>query len=129
MYIDRQRIKNLFRQFLVFILSIFPALVVAAELLMVREDNCPWCIVWDEEIGPIYPKTPEGKFAPLMHVDLGASIDDTRILKSVIYTPTFILVENGVEIARLEGYPGEDFFWTLLGEMLSKKTDYKEIIE
>ena len=129
MYINRQRIKNLFRQFLVFILSIFPALVVAAELLMVREDNCPWCIVWDEEIGPIYPKTPEGKFAPLMHVDLGASIDDTRILKSVIYTPTFILVENGVEIARLEGYPGEDFFWTLLGEMLSKKTDYKEIIE
>ena len=129
MYIDRQRIKNLFRQFLVFILSIFPALVVAAELLMVREDNCPWCIVWDEEIGPIYPKTPEGKFAPLMHVDLGESIDDTRILKSVIYTPTFILVENGVEIARLEGYPGEDFFWTLLEEMLSKKTDYKEIIE
>ena len=129
MYIDRQRIKNLFRQFLVFILSIFPALVVAAELLMVREDNCPWCIVWDEEIGPIYPKTPEGKFAPLMHVDLGESIDDTRILKSVIYTPTFILVENGVEIARLEGYPGEDFFWTLLEEMLSEKTDYKEITE
>ena len=129
MYIDRQRIKNLFRQFLVFVLSIFPALVVAAELLMVREDNCPWCVVWDEEIGPIYPKTPEGKFAPLMHVDLGESIDDTRILKSVIYTPTFILIENGVEIARLEGYPGEDFFWTLLEEMLSKKTDYKEIIE
>ena len=119
----------MFRQFLVFILSIFPALVVAAELLMVREDNCPWCVVWDEEIGPIYPKTPEGKFAPLMHVDLAESIDDTRILKSVIYTPTFILVENGVEIARLEGYPGEDFFWTLLEEMLSKKTDYKEIIE
>ena len=129
MYINRQRIKNLFRQFLVFILSILPALVVAAELLMVREDNCPWCVVWDEEIGPIYPKTPEGKFAPLMHVDLGESIDDTRILKSVIYTPTFILIENGVEIARLEGYPGEDFFWTLLEEMLLKKTDYQEIIE
>ena len=129
MYIDRQRIKNLFRQFLVFILSIFPALVVAAELLMVREDNCPWCIVWDEEIGPIYPKTPEGKFAPLMHVDLGESIDDTRILKSVIYTPTFILIENGAEIARLEGYPGEDFFWTLLEEMLSENTDYEETIE
>ena len=129
MYIDRQRIKNLFRQFLVFCLSIFPALVVAAELFMIREDNCPWCIVWDEEIGPIYPKTPEGKFAPLMHVDLGESIDDTRILKSVIYTPTFILVENGVEIARFEGYPGEDFFWTLLEEMLSKETDFKEIIE
>ena len=129
MYVEGQRTKSVFRHFLVFLLTIFPALVTAAELLMVRDDNCPWCTVWDEEIGSIYPKTPEGKFAPLAHVDLGKSINDTRILESVIYTPTFILVENGVEIARLEGYPGEDFFWMLLEEMLSEKTDYKEITE
>ena len=129
MYVERQRTKSVFRHFLVFLLTVFPALVTAAELLMVREDNCPWCTVWDEEIGPIYPKTPEGKFAPLVHVDLGESIDDARILKSVIYTPTFILVENGVEIARLEGYPGEDFFWPLLEEMLSKNANYREITE
>ena len=117
----------MFRHFLILILTIIPALLTAAELLMVRDDNCPWCIVWDEEIGPIYPKTLEGKFAPLMHVNLGQSIDDTRILDSVIYTPTFILIENGKELARLEGYPGEDFFWTLLEEMLIENTDYKDL--
>ena len=121
--------KDVVRHFLVFLLVVFPVPGTAAELLMVREDTCPWCTVWDEEIGPIYPKTQEGKFAPLVHVDLGESIDDTRILKSVIYTPTFILVENGVEIARLEGYPGEDFFWPLLEEMLSKNANYREITE
>ncbi len=127
MYVERQRIKNVFKHFLVIIPSVFPALVSAAELLMVREDDCPWCTVWEEEIGPIYPKTPEGKFAPLSQVNLGQSIDDTRILDSVIYTPTFILIEKGTEIARLEGYPGEDFFWTILKEMLIENTDYEDI--
>ena len=117
----------MFKHFLVIIPSVFPALVSAAELLMVREDDCPWCTVWEEEIGPIYPKTPEGKFAPLSQVNLGQSIDDTRILDSVIYTPTFILIEKGTEIARLEGYPGEDFFWTILKEMLIENTDYEDI--
>ena len=129
MYVERQRVKSVFRHFVIFPLTIFPSQVTAAELLMVREDNCPWCTVWDEEIGPIYPKTPEGKFAPLVHVDLGESIDGIRLLKSVIYTPTFILVKNGSEIARVEGYLGEDFFWTLLEEMLSENTDYEETIE
>ena len=129
MYVERQRAKSVIKHFHVFLLIIFPALLTAAELLMVRDDNCPWCAVWDEEIGPIYQKTPEGKFAPLTHVDLVESIYDIRILQSVIYTPTFILIENGVEIARLEGYPGEDFFWTLLEEMLTENTDYKEIIK
>ena len=44
--------------------------------------------------------------------------------RRVTFTPTFILVENGQEIARLEGYPGEDFFWGLLGMMLKAKTDF-----
>ncbi len=116
----------MFRHFLFFTLSICPALVKAAELIMVREDNCPWCTVWDDEIGPIYPKTPEGKFAPLTHVDLSQIIDDSRILDSVIYTPTFILIENGKELSRLEGYPGEDFFWTLLEVMLIENTGYTD---
>ena len=88
-----------------------------------------WCEVWDREIGPIYPKTKEGQFAPLINVDLAQSIDDSRIENPVVYTPTFVLVENGLEIARIEGYPGEDFFWTLLEEILSKHTEYKDINE
>jgi hypothetical protein len=29
-------------------------------------------------------------------------------------------VEDGREIGRIRGYPGEDFFWGLLGEMIEK---------
>ena len=39
------------------------------------------------------------------------------------FTPTFILVEGGEEIGRIEGYPGEHFFWPMLGQLLKKLPD------
>jgi hypothetical protein len=36
-------------------------------------------------------------------------------------TPTFALLEDGTEVGRTEGYPGEGFFWTLLGEMIGAR--------
>jgi hypothetical protein len=33
---------------------------------------------------------------------------------AIRYTPTFVLAENGKEVGRIEGYPGEDYFWPRL---------------
>ncbi len=38
------------------------------RLMMVEELGCPWCERWKAEIGPIYPKTAEGRIAPLFKV-------------------------------------------------------------
>ncbi len=36
-------------------------------------------------------------------------------LKSPVrYSSTFVVIEVGREVARIEGYPGQDFFWGLL---------------
>ena len=92
----------------------------AAEsyLLMVEEDGCYWCGKWDDEIGHIYPKTAEGRTAPLQRYDLHSETPDVAFERRVLFTPTFILVDDGKEVGRIEGYPGEDFFWSLLGMML-----------
>lgn len=101
------------------------SLAQAAELVMVERNGCYWCERWDEEIAGIYPKSEEGKFAPLRRVNV-AQIPQTLQLKSkAVFTPTFILIENNKELARLEGYPGEDFFWQLLNEMLKSTTSFK----
>ena len=93
----------------------------AAELIMFESDTCTWCERFDAEIGPIYPKTPESRCAPLRRVDLHAPRpDDLTGIKGVLFTPTFVLVEDGQEVGRLVGYPGEDFFWSLLAQHLRK---------
>lgn len=98
------------------ILACLLPLSSAAEtyLLMAEEDGCVWCARWNEEIAPIYPKTAEGKTAPLKRYDLHSETPDVTFERVVHYTPTFILIEDGIEVGRIEGYPGEDFFWGIL---------------
>jgi len=91
----------------------------AAELIMLERPGCGWCLRWNREIAPAYPHTAEGRLAPLRRVDVtGPWPDDLAGIAGDVYTPTFIVVENGAEVARLRGYPGEHFFWPLLDEML-----------
>ncbi|MFW6024624.1 MAG: hypothetical protein ACOC8P_03295 [Dichotomicrobium sp.] len=93
----------------------------SAELIMVEEKGCPWCARWDAEIAPIYPLTEEGKTAPLRRIDLhGRRPENIAFRRPISFTPTFVLVADGKELGRIEGYPGEDFFWPLLNKLLKK---------
>lgn len=107
-----------------FLVLMFSGLAVAAELVMVEQNGCEWCERWNQEIAPAYPKTTEGKFAPLRRVDLRDMPPGLDIARRVNFTPTFLIVENGAELARLEGYPGADFFWPVLANLLMKHTNY-----
>lgn len=104
------------------ILASTPRASEAAELLMFRRAGCPWCAQWDREIGPIYAKTEIARRAPLRMIDLDRNDGGPgiRTRGPVIYTPTFILVEAGQEIGRIEGYPGDAFFWGMLEQLTSK---------
>lgn len=96
----------------------------AAELVMVEQSGCEWCARWDQEIAPIYPKTSEGHFAPLRRVNLHDMRQELELARRVNFTPTFLIVEEDHEIGRLEGYPGEDFFWPVIAQLLSKHAGY-----
>ena len=90
-------------------------------LLMAEEHGCPWCEQWDEEISHIYPKTLEGKVAPLRRFDLHSGWPtDLTLDRPLHFTPTFVLVVDGVEKGRIEGYPGEDFFWPMLSILFER---------
>ena len=90
----------------------------AAELMMFRRDGCSWCAKWDREIGPIYPKTEFNRRAPLRQVNLDHDSGADIVHAPIHYTPTFVLAEGGQELGRIEGYPGDDFFWFRLEKLL-----------
>lgn len=99
------------------------ALPLRAEvtLVMFEEVGCIWCARWNAEVGPEYPLTPEGVVAPLVRLDIHDDLPEDLTLDSrPRFTPTFVLVQNGTELGRIEGYPGEDFFWGLLGRLLDR---------
>jgi hypothetical protein len=93
----------------------------AAELVMFEQAGCTWCATFDREIAPIYPKTAEGQRAPLRRVDIDHPLpQDLAFIDMERLAPLFVLVENGREIGRIRGYPGEDNFWGLLGVLINK---------
>lgn len=91
------------------------------RLIMFEQSGCYWCERWHEEIAPIYPKTDEGQAAPLERRDIFDPMpDDVALARRPAFTPTFVLVQDGVEIGRIEGYPGEDFFWPMLARLIDR---------
>ena len=85
------------------------------KLLMIDDSGCPYCELWEEEVGYKYSKTTEGKLAPLIRHHYGLALPSEIILNSEpVFTPTFILLENNLEKYRFEGYLGEEFFWSFL---------------
>ena len=57
----------------------------AYELIMVEQQGCHYCERWKEEIGPIYPKTDVGMFAPIRMVDI-TNVDSTpEIAAAVVF--------------------------------------------
>jgi hypothetical protein len=93
----------------------------AAELVMFGRAGCSWCEAFDREIAAVYGKTEEGARAPLRRVDIdGALPADLAFIEVERLAPLFVLVDQGREIGRIRGYPGEDHFWGLLGVLIRK---------
>ncbi len=117
----------IFRRFIaataVALLPALPAWPV--ELVMVEQPGCYNCKLWDQEIAPIYPRTEAGQHAPLRREQLHERPNDLTYARAVNFTPTFILIDGGEEIARLEGYPGEDFFWWHIENILTEHAGFK----
>ena len=86
------------------------------RLIMIEDPGCPYCARWHNEVGIAYAASAEGRFAPL--VRRGRNHPDVAQFDKIIYSPTFIVVRNGVEIGRIIGYSGPDFFWGFLARLL-----------
>jgi Thioredoxin-like domain len=87
-------------------------------LVMIDDPACVYCARWRKEVGPAYANSAEGRFAPLVVIQKRDSA--AHRLNDIRYTPTFILFDATAEVGRIVGYPGEEFFWSRLQEILVK---------
>lgn len=114
------RVNEMPRWILLALLLLAPiASEAQTRLLMIEQAACEWCEAWDAEVGIIYAKTTEGKRAPLIRADIFETLPaGVELSRRARVTPTFILLRDGSELGRIEGYPGEAFFYGMLKRML-----------
>lgn len=101
-----------------------PLMAADLRLIMFEEEGCIWCARWEAEIGPAWPNTEQSEIAPLSKVDIHDDLPEAVTLdRPAAFTPTFVLLSEGTEVGRIEGYPGADFFWFLLDELIAQAPD------
>lgn len=95
--------------------------VFAAELVYFKSAACSVCERWDEEVGEIYSKTSESSVLPLrMHDIHDERPEDFKFVRGVVYTPTFVMIEDGREVGRIVGYIRDYFFWEQVNALMKK---------
>ena len=65
--------------------------------------------MWNEQIGPAYPKTAEGQAAPLTRLDIHDPLPDGVTLtgRPPVFTPTFVLTAQDIPVGRVPGPDGD----------------------
>jgi hypothetical protein len=99
-----------------------PVAAQGFRLLMIEQESCVYCRIFNRDVAPVYALAPEGRAAPLVHADLrGPWPEGVTLASRPAVTPTFILIgPDGIERDRLMGYPGDDFFWGYLARMFDR---------
>ena len=107
--------------FFIFITSIFQSVDAkdTSLMIMITDKNCLYCIVWEKQIGKIYPKTETAKKFPLHRIEVKNFVNYTKYdLKKTNITPTFIFIKNDNEVGRIEGYTNPELFWWQVAEII-----------
>ena len=107
--------------FFIFITSIFQSVDAkdTSLMIMITDKNCLYCIVWEKQVGKIYPKTEIAKKFPLHRIEVKNFVNHTKYdLKKTNITPTFIFIKNDNEAGRIEGYTNPEMFWWQVDEII-----------
>ena len=106
---------------LIVALALLAALPARADLAlyMIEQRGCAWCRQWDRDVSQAYQSSDTGALAPLVRLDIRDAVPDgVRFASRPVFTPTFILVQDGAEVGRIEGYLSADFFWQHMDRLL-----------
>lgn len=90
------------------------------QLVYFAQKGCPACITWERHVGHLYAKTDEGKRLPLERVDIDHRPARFAGIQGVHYTPTFVVLHCGHEVARILGYTSDFQFWGLLDRAIAQ---------
>jgi len=124
--------KNLLIAMMFSLLFSLPA--SAAELLMIHNPACPYCNAFMRDTEPEYSLSEQAKKYPLHVIDISISKNrewirqaiQSKKIKPIVGTPTFILYDNDEEIGRFVGYGGKEWFYHYLDETIKQSVQGSE---
>ena len=119
------KLIKMYFKFIIFIIFVFNLTVSFSYakddslLLMITDKTCLICMVWEKQIGKIYPKTEIANKFPLSRIEMNDFVNYSKHkIKKTNITPTFVFIRNNNEKGRIEGYTSPEMFWWQVDEII-----------
>ena len=119
------KLTKMYFKFIIFIIFVFNLTISSSFakdnslLLMITDKTCLICMVWEKQIGKIYPKTEIANKFPLSRIEMNDFVNYSKHkIKKTNITPTFIFIRNNNEKGRIEGYTSPEMFWWQVDEII-----------
>ena len=119
------KLIKMYFKFIICIIFLFNLTVSSSSakdnslLLMITDKTCLICMVWEKQIGKIYPKTEIANKFPLSRIEMNDFVNYSKHkIKKTNITPTFIFIRNNNEQGRIEGYTSPEMFWWQVDEII-----------
>ena len=119
------KLTKMYFKFIIFIIFVFNLTVSSSFakdnslLLMITDKTCLICMVWEKQIGKIYPKTETANKFPLSRIEMNDFVNyNKHKIKKTNITPTFVFIRNNNEKGRIEGYTSPEMFWWQVDEII-----------
>lgn len=91
----------------------------AVELIAFEAPGCTYCAVFRRDVMPNYATSLAGKQAPLRFVDVNdEDAERLELTRPITIVPTVVVVREGREIGRIDGYVGPINFHRMIDTML-----------
>lgn len=89
------------------------------EIVVIEASSCTYCQVFRRDVAPSYQASPRAQSVPLRYVDVGApSVDKLALSSPLTVVPTVLILVDGREKGRIDGYAGPKIFFDLVREVL-----------
>jgi thioredoxin-related protein len=97
----------------------------AAELVMFDSPTCVYCKRFKREAAPLYNASRAARVLPLRIVQMGRDPLGFRLKEPVGTTPTFVIVDNAIEVERFTGYSGAGEFLDMMNSLTDAYLKYR----
>ncbi|MEL6298673.1 MAG: thioredoxin family protein [Pseudomonadota bacterium] len=95
----------------------------AYELIVFEAPGCIYCKLFRRDVAPAYSTSARSREAPLRFANASEAVRLVPGLKRGLTTvPTAVLVKDGKEVARIEGYTGPEPFFQIMARLFAKLT-------
>ena len=89
------------------------------ELIVLEAPNCIYCRIFRRDVLPSYQKSKRAGELPIRFLDLNdPAADKLKLSSTVTIVPTVVLMRDGAEAGRIDGYTGPEAFFQSVARML-----------